>query len=76
MTEVTDADIACFCEIFAMEPRFADPTGDDKRALEVIARHRAEAEARVQSREQRCPVCHTKFQRIADVDAHIEGLKK
>lgn len=60
MAEVTQADRDLFCEIFAMSPREADFTADDKRVVSLIAAHRTAADAAGYAR----------------AEAEIERLKK
>lgn len=44
MIEVQQADIECFMAIFGMTADCVDADGDDREALQAIARHRIAAE--------------------------------
>lgn len=53
MIEVKQEDIDCFMAIFGMTADCVDVDGDDREALQAIARHRAKAEAAALERAAR-----------------------
>ena len=77
-TEVTQADLPEFC-LNVMRAQLAtfgvEPACNVDGALSVLRSTPAPDALPALEPEQRCPSCGTRFQKVNDVDAHIDALR-